>query len=231
MTNGLKIVLIIAVVIVIFLLILFLLGRKRLLKEEKKDKKIIELIEQEKYVIAKCLILSDVVYQDRVAITKEQKKHLKYLDSIVDICNKKIEQDNINQTVELGNYIIDIIPQVEHTQFYNILKYCKPDVNYQNDKGNTVLMAAVENDRDMIIRYLLDDNVNLNAKNNEGKTALTIACQKGNLDIIKKLLENGADATHRDSSGKNIIKYVNTNSDYYAEIINLLIEYGADKTK
>lgn len=230
--NGIiKIAIIIAASIIIILIILFVLGKKRLKNEAVTDVKLEQLITDGKYVAAKCMIQSDIIYHDRVALGEEQEQHLLYLDSMVRKCNKKIKAKRIDERSELGSYIIELIPHIEHVDFTFTLDYCKPDINYQDSRGNTALMTAVRHKRTHIIRQLIEGNAQINAKDIAGKTALIIACEMGDYSMIKFLLEKGADIRQRDNSGKNILKQVNTDSEDYTRIISLLFESGADKSE
>ncbi|MBE5867048.1 MAG: hypothetical protein E7292_12805 [Lachnospiraceae bacterium] len=67
-----------------------------------------------------------------------------------------------------------------------------------------------------------------------GETPLMIACYANEYDAVKVLLENGADVNAMDHHGKTPLVYVIHKNDYnsdetlQAEIVKLLLEYGAD---
>ncbi|HOP62464.1 MAG TPA: ankyrin repeat domain-containing protein [Spirochaetota bacterium] len=231
MNTPVKIILIIVIVIIVVLILMFFLGRKRLKEQESTDIKLERLIQEGKYAAAKCIIQSDVIYHDRVALGSEQKKHLQYLDGLVKQCDDKMIQMNIDETAELGDYIISIIPDIDIVQFGFILKYCNPDLNYQNDTGLTFLMAACSHKRLQIVEQLIDRKADVNKTGNDGKTALIIACNTGNYTLVKLLIERGADVRHRDREGKTMIEQVNTDSDDYTKILSLLVESGAETRK
>ena len=75
--------------------------------------------------------------------------------------------------------------------------------------GNTLLITAVKNNAESILRYLyFNRNCNVNFRNNDGKTALHYACMYGFdqlIDILK--IEMKADDTIRDNDGKTCYYY------------------------
>ncbi len=230
MNETVKVVLmIIAAIVLLIIIILFLLGRKRIKQEEATDDKLDQLIKDGKYVKAKCIIQSDIIYHERVALDDSQREHLKYYDSLIQTCDKNINEKNIDEKQELANYINEVIPKTDYADFTFTLKYCKPHIDLQNASGETFLMTAIKHNRVDIASHLLDQKINVNKKNNQGKTALIIACELGSGEFVSLLLKNGADVQLRDNSGKNIIKLVNTDSDDFTTIVSLLVESGANK--
>jgi ankyrin repeat protein len=68
-------------------------------------------------------------------------------------------------------------------------------VNYQDVKGETALMLAVESDSDSnaeIIRLLIEHGADINLRNSEGETALDKAIDYGNKTAADYLIANGA---------------------------------------
>ncbi len=228
MNKLLKILLIVFSIIIAIVILFYVLGKNRLSEEEKTDANLEQLITNGQYVKAKCLILSDVIYHDRVALGKDQKKHLAYLDSLVEVCTKNIQEKDIDERAGLAQFLMDTIPTVDFVDFQFMVEYCKPDVNYKNDSGQSMLSTAVKHDKKEIIRTLLKNKANVNIQDKQGKTPLIIACNNGNYELVKFLLKKGADINLKDNSGKNIIQQVKSN-DKQIDIIALLVEYGAVK--
>ncbi len=227
MSNTLKIILIIAGVIIAVIVIMAILGSERIKKEKKKDEKLETLIKNGEYVHAKCLIQSDIIYTDRVALDESQKKHLEYLDSLLALCNQNINDQNINEKEKVFAFFAQQIPDVDYAGLLHFIDYCKPDINYQNSKGETLLHVACQNNKHLLAKLLIEKGAKTNIADNDETTSLVIACKKGNYDIVKLLLKNGADVNRTGKSGKNIIQLVNTESDKYVDIVALLVEYGA----
>ncbi|MBN2077745.1 MAG: ankyrin repeat domain-containing protein [Spirochaetes bacterium] len=219
--------LVLAGITVIVLGILFLLGRKRIKKTESTDKKLERLIGEEKYAAAKCMILSDVIYHDRVALGKEQKMHLEYLDGLVERCDRMMAEKKIDERASLGEYLLEIIPSIEYVDLTFVLKYCKPDINFQNKDGICPLMHACINGRVDIAKHLIKERADINARDHDGKTALHHSCISGNYSLVKHLLDSGADISRKDNSGKNIIQHVNPDVEDFVKIVALLVESGA----
>lgn len=229
MSNTLKIILIIAGIILAIIVILAILGSRRLKNEKKKDEKLEALINNGAYVHAKCLIQSDIIYTDRFALHDSQRKHLEYLDSLLALCNRKIEDENINEKEKVFSFFAQQIPDIDYAGLLHFIDYCKPDINYQNAKGETLLHVACRSNKHLLAKLLIEKEAKTNIADNDGTTPLIIACKQGNYDVVKLLLENGADVNKTDKSGKNIIQLVNTDSDKYVDIVALLVEHGAQK--
>lgn len=94
----------------------------------------------------------------------------------------------------------------------------KVDVNHYDKRGNTVLIAFVENlleehdDKSRTIAKILDmliDKVtNIDARNRRGETALLVAARCGHKIALRKLLERGANVHARDKDGLGIIALI-----------------------
>ena len=113
-----------------------------------------------------------------------------------------------------------------------LLKY-NPDLNMQDNEGNTALIVAIYNIYNIYYIYnispiqlstiaiLLEHDANPNIKNYTGKTALMYAVRHP--EIIKLLLENGADPNITDNLCKTALSY--TTSE---ESIRVLLNYGLE---
>jgi len=65
----------------------------------------------------------------------------------------------------------------------NIIKYLieyGANVNYENTYGNTPLMAACENNNEILVEYLVEHGAKIHKQNKYGQTALDIAIQNNN---------------------------------------------------
>jgi len=69
----------------------------------------------------------------------------------------------------------------------------KIDVNSVDANGATSLLLATENNREQVVKVLIEKGANINASNKvDGNTPLHIAVMNSELAIIKKLVQNGA---------------------------------------
>jgi uncharacterized protein len=76
------------------------------------------------------------------------------------------------------------------------------NVNAIDAGGATALMNAIVNERQEIVRILLNDpNIDVNAIDCNGFTALMTAATHGNKKIVEMLLNAGADKTMENESG------------------------------
>jgi len=99
-------------------------------------------------------------------------------------------------------------------------------INEKNDKGWTALIIAAYNGYNNITDFLLKSNANPNLPNLKGTTPLMYAkdcCQNsGNTHGIKALINAGAKIEAKDIFRKSIYDYLNKDSIYYNQIVNLL---------
>jgi len=112
------------------------------------------------------------------------------------------------------------------------------DVNTQDEKGRTALMAACDAGRTEIVKMLLAKGANPNLQDNDGDTALneatttsdigptdTAGSRGGNIVIVKLLLAGGADAKMATGSFPPLICAAEYGNN---AIVELLLERGAD---
>ncbi|OGT50635.1 MAG: hypothetical protein A3F17_04680 [Gammaproteobacteria bacterium RIFCSPHIGHO2_12_FULL_41_15] len=122
----------------------------------------------------------------------------------------------------------------ENVKYINVLKaVCDEgaDLNIANDRGETPLLLAIQNNNasafDVLMSHL--DKVNVNQKS-YGKdlemTPLHLASRTGNLAFIDKLIKSGADINAQDSNGLTPLMYAVREG--HKEVVELLIKNGAD---
>lgn len=71
----------------------------------------------------------------------------------------------------------------------------KEDANSALSNGKSILMLSIWEQKDNIVKMLIDKGADINAKDESGKTPLMLAVWKENLAIVKLLIKNGADKT------------------------------------
>ena len=93
--------------------------------------------------------------------------------------------------------------------------------------GYTALHYAAQHNFIDIVRFLLENGVDVDA-NTCGATPLHRAAYRGSFDACKVLLEKGADVNAKDSSfGDNLTPIQKAYSQNHADVVALLISYGA----
>lgn len=102
------------------------------------------------------------------------------------------------------------------------------DINYADNEGRSLLMYAVlENDIE-VIRTLIDKGANVNLHDNNGWTALHFAASEYLVTVVKLLIDKNANVNAKDSYGNNVIWRAVFSSKGRGEIIQILLNNGAD---
>ena len=99
------------------------------------------------------------------------------------------------------------------------------DPNFQNCRGNTVLIEAVRTGHAAVAKLLLDHGVKTNLQDKRGMSALMEAAAKGNLELVKILLDKGADLNLRSATGTTALAFAITGG--HAQVADLLKSKGA----
>ncbi len=73
--------------------------------------------------------------------------------------------------------------------------------------GRTLLMKAVVNGDEAVVKLLLENNADIESRDNNGWTALSHAASRGHEAVVKLLLENNADIESRNNNGKTALSY------------------------
>ncbi|MEW6533447.1 MAG: ankyrin repeat domain-containing protein [Thermodesulfobacteriota bacterium] len=66
------------------------------------------------------------------------------------------------------------------------------NVNAEDDRGMTALMAACGQGHVEVAQLLIDGDADVNARDSAGETALMYAASRGLFEVVKLLVENGA---------------------------------------
>ena len=97
-----------------------------------------------------------------------------------------------------------------------------PDINAQNNIGDTVLTIAIKKQLPEIINRILDLKPNVNLQTNSGDTALTWALTKSTPEIINKILDLKPDINIKNNDGNTVLMFALATST--PEIINRILE-------
>lgn len=111
-----------------------------------------------------------------------------------------------------------------------LLEKSKQIIDFQNEDGQTLLMAAVEINKMTLVKAIIKRGANLNLRDNDGRTALYIAIMTKRIEIAKILILNGADINIPDKNGKTILRYIRqqTHAAPYSDISDFIqqIQYA-----
>jgi len=110
----------------------------------------------------------------------------------------------------------------------DLIKQGKANINIPNEKGNTPLIIACQNDNINIAKFLVKNGADINARNKEEQSsALHIAITNYNYSMMKFLLDSGANINIVNRKGETpLIMACKINNKYIAEY---LLEKKAEK--
>ena len=66
------------------------------------------------------------------------------------------------------------------------------DINHQDPTHGSALAAAINNEDEVILQYLIESGVNVNAENSHGIVPLEIALHQSSDWVVRKLSSSGA---------------------------------------
>ena len=104
------------------------------------------------------------------------------------------------------------------------------DVNaiYDEKRGRTIVLEAVNGWSLISVRTLIEHGVDINVADKEGETCLLLATDSKNYDLAKLLIESGADVNVANNDGQTSL--LNAIYDDNLVMVKLLLDNGADKT-
>jgi len=119
----------------------------------------------------------------------------------------------------------------KYIQICNINSIQINNINERNEKNQTALMVAIENNNMNMVNFLLTNNIDINATDNDKLSTLLYAVFFNNHQITEMLLILDANPNIRDSNGNTplmltLYPYLVDNTNL--KMIKLLISYGAD---
>ena len=135
--------------------------------------------------------------------------------------------ENLKSLFDLANFFNDIetIQKLANEYYFmDAIKYCEKIEN-KEDYPNLIEMIIKNIDYDSL-KKVIDQGIYLNQRDNDGDTALVVAAKLNKIDIVKLLLKNNADVNVKLQNGNRLVDDILKFG--YREILNLLIDYGAD---
>lgn len=132
---------------------------------------------------------------------------------------------NLNAEDEKGNTPILLAARQGNLAILKLLF----DLGANNDRMDDALrIAAGESSLTDCVAYLLARGANVNAMNDKGRTPLAMAVWQGRIANVRYLLEHGADVKAYQTCGDEMPPLISAARLGYPEIVQLLLEHGAD---
>lgn len=99
------------------------------------------------------------------------------------------------------------------------------DINFQDERGNTLLMYAAIKRQDRSLpetKDLVDRGADMDLQNCFGNTAIILAALVNNLDTVTFLVDSGANMRTRNEEGLNVLDVLNNRVKDYEAIEEML---------
>lgn len=103
------------------------------------------------------------------------------------------------------------------------------DINHKNEQneGRAALHAASENNREDVVRFLLEKGANVNIQDSAGNTPLLYASRYGHEGIARILIDAGANVNQRNVEGRIPLHDACWNG-YSRQLVKLLLDKGSN---
>jgi|GEM_PF-1237446 len=135
-------------------------------------------------------------------------------------------QEKTQQLLDLMQYSSRMLEKKD--EIINVIRD-GADVNIKDDAGNTLLMKAVLNNQDEIVKELLDADAKVNDTGKNKMTPLEIATAHGFWKIAELLIMADADINKPDANGTTPLSAAIAADN--ADIVKLLIDHDANVNK
>ncbi|OUM62550.1 hypothetical protein PIROE2DRAFT_61815 [Piromyces sp. E2] len=131
----------------------------------------------------------------------------KYGHTLLYYVIKEEDETNMKNLISIGAKINNDCMNIASSKRYilrYILEYDNIPINYINDKGESLLMAAILNSSidSELFKKLIKVGCDVNAQDNEGNTPLIHAVKKENIEIVKLLIQYGVIKEMKNNNGK-----------------------------
>lgn len=158
-----------------------------------------------------------------LAVAKNSPEVVKFL-----VSNYVLQSSEKTYSPEIAHLLISQYRESKANEFYKkleILKSMDVDFNIRNQKGQTIIHAAVLKNNLDLIKAMEQLGVDINAADNEGLTSLHLASMKAhNIEVLKLLTELGADTSLKTSFGESTLELAMENEllPYSKTLVKLL---------
>ena len=105
----------------------------------------------------------------------------------------------------------------------------KPNLDLQDNDGNTALIHAAKNGDPAVIKLLLKHKPNLDLQDNDGNTALIHASENGHTETVKLLLNHKPNLNLKDNDVQTALIVAAENG--HEDVVRAFLEAGADVIK
>ncbi len=180
-------------------------------------------------------LLMIATHQACIAVSRdiESSREMIILEFILYKLREFSLMDEIDRVNSVGSSAIMIAAELGCTYVVKLLHENGANVYLKQDKyENTALILACERNHVDVVKYLMEfDPELLYYKNKYGKTVLSVAMEKGSLDVAKWFLfQYGGivDVNERSIKGISLLMYACFNSEAHHEILDALLDKGAD---
>lgn len=109
----------------------------------------------------------------------------------------------------LVNYLggEEVAKQIYAKKEEQVEKYIAPNIDYQDEDGNTALIVATANNIGRLASFFLKVGANINHANKAGETAIMHAIATENDQLVEILIERGADLNACTLEGKSVLDF------------------------
>lgn len=170
----------------------------------------------------------EMLSEDYLELSKSVKS--KIIDELLLVKVKSTLVDNIIVEDSIKSPLINALLNDKDEDVLRLLEQ-GADVNTvfkDNKSTTTALMEAARYHHVESAKSLLLHGADTEVINEDGETALFLACKSGCFEIAEVLIQYGANVNHRRFDGSTPMMVVNFDSIAGNEILQCLIEHGAD---
>lgn len=107
-----------------------------------------------------------------------------------------------------GNRLLMCAAGMKNENIFDLILKYKPNLDDQDEYGETALMHAVDNGQLSKVKKLIKIGSNLNLKNLKGQTALMLAACKNKPEILSVLMTSGANPNITNNKGDTPLMFV-----------------------
>jgi len=150
-------------------------------------------------------------------IDENDNKNISYKKKKLREINNKFMNAATNGDIETLNKLFDMKDANDNTII---------DINYRNQRGDTILINAAKNNKHEVVKLLLITfKADIDLKDANGNNALIKAAEYGSFDVVEELISQGAKINSNNQEKKTALMVAAENG--HIKIVRLLIKKGA----